>query len=107
MAQREGWVIAGEFSDEAFSAYSGNRGPGLEQAKALAASTAAVEGVAILVAQDADRYARGAGDAPGAAEHLGEVYFSLKRQGVELWTVRSGRLDLLRAAFEGERSHDE
>jgi DNA invertase Pin-like site-specific DNA recombinase len=26
---------------------------------------------------------------------------------VELWTVRSGRLDLLRAAFEGERSHDE
>ncbi len=107
MAQREGWVVAGVFQDEAFSAYSGNRGPGLEQAKALAASTAAQEGSAVLIAQDADRFARGAGDAPGAAEHLGEVYFQLKRQGVALWTVRSGHLDLLRAAFEGERSHDE
>jgi DNA invertase Pin-like site-specific DNA recombinase len=107
LAQREGWVVVGTFSDEAFSAYSGNTGPGLEQAKALAASTAAVEGVCILAAQDADRFARGAGDAPGAAEHLGEVYFQMKRQRVELWTVRSGQLDLLRAAFEGERSHDE
>lgn len=96
-----------EFSDEAFSAYSGNRGPGLERAKALAADTAEEQGRCILVAQDADRFARGAGDAPGAADHLGEVYFAMKRQGVGLWTVRSGRLDLLRAAIEGERAHDE
>lgn len=29
-AGREGWDIVGEFQDEGFSAYSGNRGPGLE-----------------------------------------------------------------------------
>jgi DNA invertase Pin-like site-specific DNA recombinase len=107
MAGREGWQTAAEFSDEAFSAYSGNRGPGLERAKTLAAKIAREHGRCILVAQDADRFARGAGDAPGAADHLGEVYFAMKRHGVELWTVRSGHLDLLRAAIEGERSHDE
>jgi DNA invertase Pin-like site-specific DNA recombinase len=106
-ADREGWEVAGEFADEAFSAYSGNRGPDLERAKAVAGDMAAQHGRSVLVAQDADRFARGAGDAPGAADHLGEVYFAMKRQGVELWTVRSGRLDLLRAAIEGERSHDE
>ena len=107
MAERECFQAVDEFSDEAFSAYSGNRGPGLERAKARAAELAADHGRCILVAQDADRFARGAGDAPGAADHLGEVYFAMNRQGVELWTVRSGHLDLLRAAIEGERSHDE
>ena len=107
MADREDWDVLGEFKDEAFSAYSGNRGPGLERAKDLASATAAEGGLCILVAQDSDRFARGAGDAPGAADHLGEVYFHMKRLGVELWSVRSGRLDLLRAALEGERAHDE
>ena len=72
----------GEFSDESFSAYSGNRGPGLEQAKELSLPPTAQS----WQPSDADRFARGAGDAPGAAEHLGEVYFQMKRQGVELWT---------------------
>ncbi len=36
MAEREGWEIIGEFQDEGFSAYSGNRGPGLEAAKRAA-----------------------------------------------------------------------
>jgi DNA invertase Pin-like site-specific DNA recombinase len=103
LAKREGWEIIGEFSDEAFSAFSGNRGPAFQDAKALAAN----RGGCVLVAQDADRFARGAGDAPGAADHLGEVYFAMNRQGVELWTVRSGKLDLVRAVIEGERSHDE
>jgi DNA invertase Pin-like site-specific DNA recombinase len=107
LAAREGWEIVGEFSDEAFSAFSGNRGPGLEHAKALATATAAERGRCVLVAQDADRFARGAGDEPGAADHVGEVYFAMKRCRVELWTVRSGHLDLLRATIEGERSHDE
>src|SRR4051812_4556682 len=70
MAQRQGWEIAGEFSDEAFSAYHGNRGPGLAKAKTLAVQVAADCGRCVLVAQDADRFARGAGDAPGAADHL-------------------------------------
>lgn len=107
LAERQEWQVVDEFSDEAFSAYSGNRGPGLERAKQVAADTAAEHGRCALVAQDADRFARGAGDEPGAADHLGEVYFTMKRQAVELWTVRSGHLDLLRAAIEGERSHDE
>ena len=33
MADKEGWTVIAEFSDEAFSAYSGNRGPGLAQAR--------------------------------------------------------------------------
>jgi DNA invertase Pin-like site-specific DNA recombinase len=107
LAERERLEVVGEFTDEAFSAYSGNRGPGLERAKALATRVAAEHDRCVLVAQDADRFARGAGDAPGAADHLGEVYFAMKRQRVELWTVRSGQLDLLRAAIEGERSTDE
>ena len=107
MAGRQGWDVVGEFSDEAFSAFKGNRGPGLARAKALAIRIAQEHGSAILVAQDADRFARGAGDAPGAADHLGELYFALRRQGVQLWSVRSGELDLLRAALEGERATDE
>ena len=110
LAEREGWEIIGEgedFVDEKFTAVSGNRGPGLERAKGLAIATAAERGSRVLVAQDADRFARGAGDAPGAADHLGEVYFAMKRQRVTLWSVRSGQLDLLRAALEGERSTGE
>ena len=40
MAEREGWTVIGEFTDEAFSAYSGNRGPGLAQARQMAAEHA-------------------------------------------------------------------
>ena len=34
-------------------------------------------------------------------------YFAMKRQGVALWSVRSGEFDPLRAVLEGERSTDE
>ena len=107
MAEREGWEVVGEFSDEAFSAYSSNRGPGLAQAKETAIAAATEHGRCILVAQDADRFARGAGDAPGAADHLGEIFFALRRQDVALWTVRSRQIDLLHAAVEGERANSE
>lgn len=107
LAEREGWEVIGEFTDEAFSAYHGNRGPGLASAKALAVQTAMEHERCVLVAQDADRFARGSGDAPGAADHLGELFFSMRRQGVELWTVRSRKLDELRAVIEGSRAHDE
>ncbi len=106
-AEREGWEVVDEFTDEAFSAYHGNRGPGLASAKALAVQAAPEHGRCILVAQDADRFARGAGDAPGAADHLGELYFAMRRQGVALWSDRSGELDPLRAVMEGERATDE
>jgi DNA invertase Pin-like site-specific DNA recombinase len=107
LAARQGWTVAAEFTDEAFSAYKANRGPGLAKAKALAVELAREHGAAVLIAQDADRFARGAGDAPGAADHLGELYFAMRRQSVALWSVRSGELDLLRAALEGERATDE
>ncbi|MBO9533939.1 MAG: recombinase family protein [Solirubrobacteraceae bacterium] len=107
LAERSGWEVAGVFQDEGFSAYKGNRGPGFDAAKALALSIAEAGGSCILVAQDADRFARGSGDAPGAADHLGELFFRMKRGRVSLWSVRSGELDLLRAVLEGERSNDE
>jgi DNA invertase Pin-like site-specific DNA recombinase len=107
VAERERWEVVGVEQDEAKSAFHGNRGPGLERAKALAVATAAEHGACVLLAQDADRFARGGGDAAGAADHLAEVFFAMRRQGVTLWTVRSGRLDTLRAVLEGERSHDE
>lgn len=107
MAEREDWEVVGEFADEAFSAYHGNRGPGLAAAKQRAIEAAQEHGRCILVAQDTDRFARGAGDAPGAADHLGELFFAMRRQRVELWSVRSGKLDSIRAVLEGERSHDE
>jgi DNA invertase Pin-like site-specific DNA recombinase len=107
LAERQGWEVAGEFTDEAFSAFKGNRGPGLARAKALAIQVAGEDGSAVLVAQDTDRFARGAGDKPGAADHLGELYFVMRRQGVKLWSFRTGEIDSIRAVLEGERGHDE
>ena len=54
----------GDEYDEGFSAYSGNRGPGLERAKALAIEIAEREGRCFLIALHSDRIARGAGDEP-------------------------------------------
>lgn len=107
LAEREGWEVLGEHQDEAFSAYHGNRGPGLEQAKQAAVAAAAEHGECVLVAQDSDRFARGAGDKPGAADHLGEIFFAMKRQGVVLWTARRGHLDTVRAVLDGDRATEE
>jgi DNA invertase Pin-like site-specific DNA recombinase len=109
MADREGWERRPdwEFTDEAFSAYHGNRGPSLAAAKERAIALAAERGRCVLLAQDGDRFARGAADAEDAADHLAEIYFALKRRGVELWTVRSRQLDPVRAALEGDRANDE
>src|SRR5436190_13374970 len=84
MAAREDWEVVGEFRDEGFSAYTGNRGPGLAAAREAAATHAPC----VLVAQHSDRFARGAGDKPGAAEHLGEVMFWARRHEVELRSVQ-------------------
>ncbi len=103
LAEHKGWAVMGEFSDEGFSAYHGNRGPGLARARAAAAEHAPC----VIVVQDVDRLARGAGDEPGAADHLGELFFALRRQRIRLWSVRTGEVDSLRAVMEGERSHGE
>src|SRR4051794_30102431 len=70
MASQHGWVVVAEYRDEGFSAYSGNRGPGLQAAKRHAVELARQHGECMLVAQHSDRFARGGGDAPGAPAHL-------------------------------------
>lgn len=112
LAERENWRVAGEFSDEGFSAYSRNRGPDLEKAKALATELAEREGECFLVALHSDRVARGAGDAPNAADHLVEVVATLRRHSVRLRTVEDDffaddRIGLLMAAVMGQRNSED
>jgi site-specific DNA recombinase len=89
-AEEEGWEVVGEFKDEGFSAYSGNRGPDLERAKRAAQEAAEERGVrCMLVVQHTDRLARGAGDAPGAAQSLTEIYHAMARVNVRLRSVQN------------------
>lgn len=112
LCEREGWLICGEFTDEGFSAYSGNRGPDLEEAKAQVIAIAGEHGQCLLVALHSDRVARGAGDEPGAADHLVEVVAHLRRHGVRLRTVEDDffaddRIGLLMAAVQGQRNTED
>ena len=110
LAEREGWQVAGEFSDEGFSAFSGNRGPGLEAAKRAAAEAAAEHGeTCMLVAWRSDRFARGAGDEPGAADSLVEIWHEMRRQNVHLRTVRNdcAMHDPVLLAVEAKRIYEE
>jgi site-specific DNA recombinase len=112
LSDGEDWRMAGEFTDEGFSAYSGNRGPGLEEAKDAAIELAVKHGECLLVALHSDRVARGAGDAPGAADHLVEVVAHLRRHGVRLRTVEDDffaddRIGLLMAAVQGQRNTED
>lgn len=113
MAEREGWEITGRpFSDEGFSAYSGNRGPDLEAAKAAAVEAAKEHGSAVFVAQHSDRVARGAGDAPDASDHLVEVVSWLTRHKIVLRTVqddyyRDPKTAHLMAAVMGQRNTED
>ncbi|HYJ23001.1 MAG TPA: recombinase family protein [Solirubrobacterales bacterium] len=87
-AADEGWEIVGEFEDEKLSAYSGNRGKGLQDAKQLATAVADERAeVCMLVAQASDRFARGEGDKPGAADALIEIWHALRRLNVHLHSV--------------------
>lgn len=89
-AAEEGWEVIGEFKDEGFSAYSGNRGPGLRDATELAERVAAEYATTcMLVAQHSDRFARGAGDRPGAADSVIEVWLRMRRVDVHLRTFQN------------------
>lgn len=87
--EEEGWEVVGRpFSDEGFSAYRGDRGPDLADAIKLAAAEAKRRGEPVmLVAQAVDRFARGAGDAPGAARHASELWHELRRRNVHMRTA--------------------
>jgi DNA invertase Pin-like site-specific DNA recombinase len=81
MAAREGWEIAGEYADEAASAWSGDRGPQLASAIEHAERIAPC----VLVVQHSDRLARGDGR---TARHLGELYFWAIKADVQLRSVQ-------------------
>jgi site-specific DNA recombinase len=102
MAEREGWQIAGEYADEAASAWSGDRGP------ELAAAMAHAERIApcVLCVQHSDRLARGDGR---KARHLGRVYFWAIEVGVELRSVQddSTFTNPLLAVAMGERNAED
>lgn len=88
MARDNGWTVVGEYSDEGFSAYSGNRGPDLAAALEAAAKAAADYGTqAMLVAQHSDRFSRGGGDEPDAARALIEIWHAERRRNVHLRSV--------------------
>jgi DNA invertase Pin-like site-specific DNA recombinase len=82
-AETEQRIVLSEHRDEGFSAYSGNRGPGL--AAAIAAATAAAPSE--LWVLHSDRLARGAGDEPGAADSLVEIWHRLRRRSVVIRSV--------------------
>jgi DNA invertase Pin-like site-specific DNA recombinase len=108
MAAENGWTVVREYSDEGFSAYSGNRGPNWQRAQEHAARAATEsQGICMLVAQAHDRFARGAGDAPGAPESLGEVWHRTRRQNVHLRTVEDDEelRDEASVAAIGRRAH--
>lgn len=109
MAEREGWQVVAEFSDEGFSAYKRNRGPDFDRAKQRVVEEATSRGECVLVAQHTDRFARGAGDAPGAADHMGELYFWARRHNVRLRSVQddSNLEDAIRAVLIGERNAED
>jgi site-specific DNA recombinase len=80
LAEQEGLEVVGEYSDEAASAYKGDRGPelaaALEHAERVGAS---------LIVQHSDRLARGDGK---QARHLAELFFFANRVGVVLRSVQ-------------------
>jgi len=105
-AERDGRVVAGEYSDEDASAYHGNRGAGLAAAKDHAIRLAAEHGAAELWVQHSDRLAPGDGI---TADHLAEVYFALRRAGVRLRSVQddSNLEDAIRVVLIGERNYED
>lgn len=100
-AEREGRTVVAEHSDEAASAYKGNRGSGLTAAKDAAIATGAE-----LWVQHSDRLARGDGI---TADHLAEIWFALRRHGVRLRSVQddANLEDAIRVVLIGERNHED
>jgi site-specific DNA recombinase len=101
VAQGEGRQVVGEYSDEAASAFTGNRGSGLTAAK-----DAAIAAGAELRVQHSDRLARGDGI---TADHLAEVWFALRRAGVRIRSVQDDHNleDALRVVLIGERNNED
>jgi hypothetical protein len=104
--QKSNRVIEGTYSDDYWSGYTSDRGPGLaeaiEHAKRLASEDFEVE----LWAAKPNRFARGDGI---KARHLGALYFELRAVGVGLDCARGGDevRDAVQVVMSGERAHKE
>jgi site-specific DNA recombinase len=105
LAEREGWEVVDVFQDEAASAYSGNRGPGLAAARELAERLAP----SVLVVQHSDRLARGDGR---TADHLADLYSWAVKADVTIRTVEDDlfadpRMGRVMAALMGMRNTED
>jgi site-specific DNA recombinase len=100
-AEAEGREIVAEYQDESASAYRGNRGQGLTDAKEHAIRLGAE-----LWVQHSDRVARGDGI---TADHLAEVWFALRRAGVRMRSVQDDHNldDAIRVVLIGERNNED
>jgi DNA invertase Pin-like site-specific DNA recombinase len=109
-AAREGWEVVAERQDEAISAYSADRGPGLAYAMALCEQLVAERGSATLIVQHSDRLARGDGK---KARHLVEVALWALKHDVRLVSVQDpemlgeGELALSLATIGGMRNNQD
>ena len=103
------WTIVSEFSDENFTAYTGNRGPGLAAAIDHAKRTAAEHGQCFIVAQHTSRFARGDGARPDAPRALVELWHEWARTNVRGRLVEndSAMASSAQAAAQGEADHND
>lgn len=103
LAERAGWVIVGEYQDEAKSAFHGNRG---EQLVAARDHAGRVGGT--IVVQHSDRLARGDGV---RSDHLVELVLWARKNGVRWASVQDPQtfdaMGLVYAALMGDRNHDD
>ena len=100
-----GRLIVSEYSDEAFSAFAGSRGPGLAGAMRHAQELAR-DATAELWAQHSDRLARGDGR---SARHAVEVALWALKNDVRVRTIQDPETfrDLLYAVVTGQRNHED
>lgn len=99
-------VVAGEYVDERFSAFSGNRGPGLVDAMQHAEELVVEHGRAELWVQHSDRLARGDGV---RARHAVEIGLWALKRGVTIRCLQDPDTfrDLLYAVVTGQRNHED
>jgi hypothetical protein len=98
--------LVAEYSDEAFSAYRRDRGPGLKDAFQHAEDLVAEQGIAELWAQHSDRLARGDGR---AARHTVEIALWALKNDVRVRTLQDPDTfrDLLYAVVTGQRNNED
>lgn len=106
LAERDGYEVFGEHSEEAKSAYHGSRGEELVAARESAAALAADGHDVGLFVQHTDRLARGDGK---EAQHLAEIVFWARKADVKIRSVQDDYTteNLIMAVVMGERNHED